>query len=197
MVVSRRGAPLRAPRRVSDCTLRASHCHRRLRRRDGKAAGGLSVDLVFADPPYSLQLENDFYRPNMSKWTRSTTTGTNSAGFAEYDDFTGAWLPACRRVLKLGRHGLGDRLVPQHFPRRRDHAGSRLLDPQRRHLAQDQPDAEFPRPPLHQCARDADLGVARPGAKGYTFNHEVLKAGNEDVQVRSDWASRCAPARSA
>ena len=46
------------------------------------------------------------------------------------------------------RHHLGDRLVSQHLPRRRHDAGSRLLDPQRRRLAQDQPDAELPRPPL-------------------------------------------------
>ena len=55
-------------------------------------------------------------------------------------------------------------------------------------MAQDQPDAELPRPALHQCARDHDLGGARGRArKGYTFNYEALKAGNEDVQVRSDW----------
>ena len=50
-----------------------------------------------------------------------------------------------------------------------------------------QPDAEFPRPPLHQCARDADLGRARRRARAYTFNYEALKAGNDDVQMRSDW----------
>ena len=55
-------------------------------------------------------------------------------------------------------------------------------------MAQIEPDAEFPRPPLHQRARDADLGCrATPARKGYTFNYEALKAGNDDVQVRSDW----------
>jgi len=39
----------------------------------------------------------------------------------------------------------------------------------------------------HQCARDPDLGGREAGGKGYTFNYEALKAGNDDVQVRSDW----------
>ena len=68
-----------------------------------------------------------------------------------------------------------------------DAPGSRLLDPQRHRLAQIQPDAEFPRPPLHQRARDTDLGGARRRAKDYTFNYEALKAGNDDIQMRSDW----------
>ncbi len=55
------------------------------------------------------------------------------------------------------RHDLGHRLLPQHLPRRHQAAGHRLLDAERRHLAQDQPDAELPRPALHQRARDDDL----------------------------------------
>jgi modification methylase len=56
-------------------------------------------------------------------------------------------------------------------------------------VAQVEPDAEFPRPPFHQRARDADLGRARTDEPLYVqlFNYEALKAGNEDVQVRSDW----------
>ena len=60
------------------------------------------------------------------------------------------------------RRHLGDRLLSQHLPPRRRAAGPRLLDPERRHLAQGQPDAELPRQALHQRARDADLGGARP-----------------------------------
>src|SRR5436189_11305 len=58
---------------------------------------------------------------------------------------------------------VGDRLLPQYFPRRRDPAGPRLLGAERRDVAQDQPDAEFPRPPLYQRPRDTDLGGARSG----------------------------------
>ncbi len=59
-----------------------------------------SVDLVFADPPYNLQLQNDLIRPNQTivdavddEWDKFTDT-------SEYDRFTEAWLTECRRVLK-------------------------------------------------------------------------------------------------
>jgi hypothetical protein len=61
-----------------------------------------------------------------------------------------------------------------------------VLDPERRRLAQVEPDAELPRQAADQRARDADLGVAVRRAK-YTFNYEALKALNEGVQMRSDW----------
>ena len=147
-----------------------------------------SVDLVFADPPYNLQLASDLKRPDDSRVDAVDDDWDKFASFSAYDEFTRAWLIACRRVMKPAGDDLGHRLLSQHFPGRHDHAGSRLLDPQRRDLAQDEPDAEFSRPPLHQRARDFDLGFARcRGASGYTFNYEVLKAGNEDIQVRSDW----------
>lgn len=59
-----------------------------------------SVDLIFADPPYNLQLRHALLRPNQTvvdgvddEWDRFT-------GFAEYDTFTRNWLSECRRVLK-------------------------------------------------------------------------------------------------
>ena len=53
-----------------------------------------SVDLVFADPPYNLQLGGDLHRPDQSGSMPSTTTGTSSTRFAAYDAFTRAWLLA-------------------------------------------------------------------------------------------------------
>ena len=67
------------------------------------------------------------------------------SSFADYDNFTRAWLMACRRVLKPDGTFLGHRLLPQHLPGRRRPAGARLLDPQRHRLAQSEPDAELPR----------------------------------------------------
>ncbi|MEW6240879.1 MAG: DNA methyltransferase, partial [Chloroflexota bacterium] len=59
-----------------------------------------SVDLVFADPPYNLQLRNDLYRPNRTKVDAVDDRWDKFGSFAEYDEFTRAWLSACRRVLK-------------------------------------------------------------------------------------------------
>jgi modification methylase len=58
-----------------------------------------SVDLVFADPPYNLQLNHTLLRPDMSRVEAVTDGWDQFAGFGEYDRFTQNWLSACRRVL--------------------------------------------------------------------------------------------------
>ena len=59
-----------------------------------------SVDLVFADPPYNLQLKSDLKRPDDSKVDAVDDDWDKFASFAAYDEFTRAWLLACRRVMK-------------------------------------------------------------------------------------------------
>ena len=59
-----------------------------------------SVDLIFADPPYNLQLQQELWRPNMTHVDAVDDEWDQFASFAEYDRFTQAWLGACRRVLK-------------------------------------------------------------------------------------------------
>ena len=120
-----------------------------------------SVDLVFADPPYNLQLERQLLRPNNTVVDGVDDAWDKFSSFADYDRFSRAWLAQCRRILKPDGAHLGDRLLPQHLPPRRGAAGPGLLDPERHRLAQDQSDAELPRQALHQRARDADLGRTR------------------------------------
>src|SRR5215218_1143263 len=59
-----------------------------------------SVDLVFADPPYNLQLGGDLLRPDNSKVDAVDDEWDQFASFEAYDKFTRAWLKAARRVLK-------------------------------------------------------------------------------------------------
>ena len=59
-----------------------------------------SIDLVFADPPYNLQLDGELCRPDNSRVDAVDDDWDKFGSFADYDDFTRAWLPACRRVLK-------------------------------------------------------------------------------------------------
>src|ERR1044071_3591643 len=59
-----------------------------------------SVDLVFADPPYNLQLKRELWRPNMTAVDGVDEAWDQFESFAAYDDFTRAWLSECRRVLK-------------------------------------------------------------------------------------------------
>src|SRR5215471_11016798 len=146
-----------------------------------------SIDLVFADPPYNLQLQGDLKRPDDSRVDAVDDEWDKFASFAAYDDFTRAWLLACRRLMKptatlwvigsyhniyrvgailqdLGFWILNDVVwrksnpMPNFRGRRFTNAHETLI----------------------WAARDAS-------AKGYTFNYEALKAGNEDIQVRSDW----------
>jgi modification methylase len=146
-----------------------------------------SVDLVFAGPPYNLQLQGDLRRPDDSHVDAVDDDWDRFASFAAYDDFTRAWLAACRRVMKptatlwvigsyhnifrvgsilqdLGFWILNDVVwrksnpMPNFRGRRFTNAHETLI----------------------WAARDAN-------ARGYTFNYEALKGANEDVQVRSDW----------
>ena len=59
-----------------------------------------SVDMVFADPPYNLQLQKELRRPDNSLVDAVNDRWDQFSSFAEYDTFTRAWLSACRRVLK-------------------------------------------------------------------------------------------------
>ncbi|TVR20184.1 MAG: site-specific DNA-methyltransferase [Anaerolineaceae bacterium] len=59
-----------------------------------------SVDLIFADPPYNLQLQSELIRPNQTLVSAVDDEWDKFADFAAYDAFTRAWLAACRRVLK-------------------------------------------------------------------------------------------------
>ena len=120
-----------------------------------------SVDLVFADPPYNLQLERQLLRPNNTVVDGVDDAWDKFSSFADYDRFSRAWLARVPAHPEARRRHLGDRLLPQHLPPRRGAAGPGLLDPERHRLAQDQSDAELPRQALHQRARDADLGRPR------------------------------------
>src|SRR5271170_6459316 len=99
MVVSRRGASVRTPRvsiesapsariLVGDCVAEMN------------MLPAASVDLVFADPPYNLQLEGALSRPDQSLVDAVDDDWDKFADFAEYDAFTRAWLSAARRVMK-------------------------------------------------------------------------------------------------
>src|SRR5271169_675888 len=99
MVVSRRGASVRTPRvsfesapfarvLVGDCIAEMTKFPT------------ASVDLVFADPPYNLQLQGDLKRPDDSRVDAVDDDWDKFASFSAYDDFTRAWIAACRRVMK-------------------------------------------------------------------------------------------------
>jgi modification methylase len=185
MVVSRRGAPLRAPRlthKAEGPRILVGDCVAELAK-----LPAASVDLVFADPPYNLQLQSDLKRPDDSRVDAVDDDWDKFASFAAYDDFTRAWLLACRRVMKpsatlwvIGSYHNIFRVgaILQDL-------GFWILNDVIWRKSNPMPNFRGRR---FTNAHETLIWAARePNAKGYTFNYEALKAGNEDVQVRSDW----------
>jgi modification methylase len=146
-----------------------------------------SVDLVFADPPYNLQLQGDLKRPDDSRVDAVNDDWDKFASFAAYDEFTRNWLTACRRVMKpsatiwvIGSYHNIFRVgaIMQDL-------GFWILNDVIWRKSNPMPNFRGRR---FTNAHETLIWAARePGGKGYTFNYETLKAGNEDVQVRSDW----------
>src|SRR5438105_2418759 len=186
MVASRRGASARAPRVsftagesgrivVGDCVAEMAKLPAE------------SVDLVFADPPYNLQLQGDLKRPDDSRVDAVDDDWDKFSSFSAYDDFTRAWLIACRRLMKpsatlwvIGSYHNIFRVgaVLQDL-------GFWILNDVVWRKSNPMPNFRGRR---FTNAHETLIWASREsGGKGYTFNYEALKAGNDDVQVRSDW----------
>jgi site-specific DNA-methyltransferase (adenine-specific) len=145
-----------------------------------------SIDLIFADPPYNLQLQNELHRPNMTKVDAVDDNWDKFESMQAYDEFTRQWLAACRRVLKptgtiwvigsyhnifrvgaimqdLGFWILNDVVWVKTNPMP-NFRGVRFTN-------------------AHETLIWASTGK---GAK-YTFNHHAMKGLNDEKQMRSDW----------
>ena len=145
-----------------------------------------SVDLVFAAPPYNLQLASDLMRPNNTRVDGVDDDWDKFASFAEYDAFSRAWLAECRRVLKpdgaiwvIGSYHnifrLGSALQDLGFWIQNDVVWRKV-----------NPMPNF-RGKRFTNAHETLIWAARDQRSRATFNYESLKAQNDDVQMRSDW----------
>ncbi len=185
MGVSRRGASSRAPRltqeSVASGRILVGDCVAEM-----AALPGASVDLVFADPPYNLQLRNDLKRPDDSRVDAVDDDWDKFASFEAYDAFTRAWLLACRRVMKpnatlwvIGSYHNIFRVgtILQDL-------GFWILNDVVWRKSNPMPNFRGRR---FTNAHETLIWAVREPGKSYTFNYEALKAGNDDVQVRSDW----------
>jgi len=145
-----------------------------------------SVDLVFADPPYNLQLDRDLLRPNNTVVDGVDDHWDKFSCFADYDRFSRAWLAECRRVLKpdgaiwvIGSYHnifrLGVALQDLGFWLQNDVVWRKT-----------NPMPNF-RGKRFTNAHETLIWAARDKKSRVTFNYEALKAGNDDLQMRSDW----------
>lgn len=145
-----------------------------------------SIDVVFADPPYNLQLQHDLYRPNMTKVDAVVDQWDKFSGFAEYDQFTRGWLTACRRVLK--ETGTIWVIGTYHNIFR---VGSIIQDLGFWILndviwIKTNPMPNF-RGVRFSNAHETLIWAQKEQGNRYVFNHHELKSLNDDLQMRSDW----------
>ena len=145
-----------------------------------------SVDLVFADPPYNLQLRQELYRPDSSRVDGVNDDWDRFDSFTEYDSFTREWLEACRRVLKP----TGSLWVigTYHNIHR---VGAILQDLGYWILNEIIWIKSNPMPNFRGVrftnAHETLLWAARERGARYTFHHHAAKSLNEELQMRSDW----------
>jgi modification methylase len=145
-----------------------------------------SVDLVFADPPYNLQLDGDLLRPNNSTVDGVHQDWDQFSSFTAYDNFTRAWLKACRRVLK--KDGALWVIGSYHNIFR---VGAALQDLDYWLLndvvwRKTNPMPNF-RGRRFTNAHETLIWAAHGQSSRYTFNYDSMKAFNDDLQMRSDW----------
>ncbi|MET3896943.1 modification methylase [Devosia sp. UYZn731] len=145
-----------------------------------------SVDLIFADPPYNLQLEQGLTRPDQSKVDAVDDAWDKFDSFAHYDKFTRAWLAAARRLLKpdgalwvIGSYHnifrVGTALQDLDFW---------MLNDVIWRKANPMPNFRGTR---FTNAHETLIWAAKSQKSRVTFNYEAMKLANDDTQMRSDW----------
>ena len=145
-----------------------------------------SVDLVFADPPYNLQLQGDLHRPNNSKVNGVDVDWDKFSSFAEYDKFSKEWLSEVRRVLKddgaiwvIGSYHNIFRIgtILQDL-------GYWILNDIVWRKTNPMPNFRGRR---FTNAHETMIWASKSENSKYRFNYDAMKALNEDLQMRSDW----------
>ncbi len=144
------------------------------------------IDMVFADPPYNLQLGGDLFRPEGSRVDAVDDAWDKFATFADYDSFTRAWLKEARRILKpngtlwvIGSYHniyrVGAALQDE---------GYWILNDIIWRKANPMPNFRGTR---FTNAHETLIWASRSEDSRYTFNYRAMKALNDDLQMRSDW----------
>lgn len=145
-----------------------------------------SVDLVFADPPYNLQLKGELHRPDNSRVDAVDDAWDSFASFDAYDRFTRDWLRAARRILKPNAAiwVIGSYHNIFRVGAAMQNAGYWILNDVVWRKSNPMPNFRGKR---LTNAHETLIWASRSEAAKYTFNYEALKALNEGVQMRSDW----------
>lgn len=145
-----------------------------------------SIDLIFADPPYNLQLQNELHRPNMTKVEAVDDDWDKFSSFETYDKFTYEWLSECKRVLKptgciwvIGSYHNIFRVgsIMQNL-------GFWLLNDVIWIKSNPMPNFRGVR---YTNAHETLIWASSSKGAKYTFNYHAMKQLNDEKQMRSDW----------
>ncbi|MDR0907258.1 MAG: site-specific DNA-methyltransferase [Rikenellaceae bacterium] len=145
-----------------------------------------SVDLIFADPPYNLQLQGELHRPDQSKVDAVNDAWDKFESKEDYDKFTEAWMSECHRVLKkagslwvIGTYHNIFRVgtIMQNI-------GFWLLNDIVWVKPNPMPNFKGTR---FNNAHETLIWATKSKSSSYTFHYHSLKAMNDDLQMRSDW----------
>ena len=145
-----------------------------------------TFDLIFADPPYNLQLKNELARPDRSKVSAVNDKWDQFESFKEYDEFTYSWLSECKRILKkngsiwvIGSYHnifrVGTAIQNLGFWILNDVIWSKK-----------NPMPNF-RGTRFTNAHETLIWASKSEKSKYTFNYQSLKCLNDDLQMRSNW----------
>jgi modification methylase len=179
-----RSRPRTSPRKIKELpldTILEGDCIAEMARLPDK-----SVDMIFADPPYNLQLQGDLFRPEGGRVDAVDDDWDKFESLQTYDDFTREWLAEARRILKddgtiwvIGSYHniyrVGALLQDADFW---------ILNDIVWRKANPMPNFRGTR---FTNAHETLIWCAKDGRAKYTFNYRAMKALNDDLQMRSDW----------
>lgn len=145
-----------------------------------------SVDLIFADPPYNLQLQKELYRPNQTRVVAVNDHWDKFSSFADYDRFSYLWLKQCRRVLK--NNGaiwvMGSYHNIFRVGKIMQDAGFWILNDIIWIKSNPMPNFKGTR---FNNAHETLIWASKRKKSRYTFHYKSMKTANDDKQMRSDW----------
>ncbi len=146
-----------------------------------------TFDMIFADPPYNMQLQNELYRPNNTKVDAVDDEWDQFNGFGHYDEFSKAWLQEAKRVLK--KNGTIWVIGSYHNIFRvgniMQDMGYWILNDV--HWIKSNPMPNFKGVRLTNATETLVWAVKDKKVKNYTFNYEEMKKHNYGKQMRNDW----------
>ena len=145
-----------------------------------------SVDMIFADPPYNLQLGGDLFRPEGGRVDAVDDDWDKFDSLTAYDDFTRAWLDEARRILKDDGTiwVIGSYHNIYRVGALLQDAGYWILNDIVWRKSNPMPNFRGTR---FTNAHETLIWCAKDEKARYTFNYRAMKALNDDLQMRSDW----------